>query len=71
MVTTIIIMADNSNFSFNICNFGIISNFKKITRIFSNSVKRNTFSKLEFIALKVASATFLLVCFLRLNKSTC
>ena len=71
MVTTIINMADNNTFSFNMCNVGIISDFKKKTQNFSNSVKQNTLSTFEFIALNIVSATFLLVCFLSLNKSTC
>ena len=70
MVTTIINMADNNTFSFNMCNVGIISDFKKKTQNFSNSVKQNTLSTFEFIALNIVSATFLLVCFLSLNKST-
>ena len=70
MVTTIATMADNNTFSFNMCNFGIISDFKKKTQNSPNSAKRNTFSKFEIIALKFVSATFLLVCFLSLNKST-
>ena len=40
-------------------------------KYFSNSAKRNTLSKFEFIALKVVSATLFLVCFLSLNKSNC
>ena len=71
MVTTIATIADNNTFSFIVCNFGIMSDFKKKTLFFSNSVKRNIFSKFEFITLKVGSATFLLVCCLSLNKSTC
>ena len=63
MVTTIVTMADNNTFSFNMCNFGIISDFKKKTQNFSNSVKQNTFSKFEFIALNVVSAALLLVFF--------
>ena len=31
MVTTIVKIADNNTFSFNMCNFGIISDFKKKT----------------------------------------
>ena len=71
MVTTIVTMVDNNTFSFNMCNFGIISDFKKKTQNFSNSVKQNTLSKFEFIALNVVSATLLLVFFWSLNKSTC
>ena len=71
MMTTIVTMADNNTFTFNMSNFGIISDFKKKAEIFSNSVKRNIFSKFKFLALKVVSATFLLVSFLNLNKSTC
>ena len=34
MVTTIVTMADNIIFSFNMCNFGIIFDFKKKPKIF-------------------------------------
>ena len=71
MINSIVTMADNNTFSFNMCNFGIISDFKKKTQNFSNSVKQNTLSKFEFIALNVVSATLLLVFFWSLNKSTC
>ena len=32
MVATIVTMADNNTFSFSMCNFGIISDFKKKTQ---------------------------------------
>ena len=32
MVTTIVTMADNNIFSFNMCDFGIISDFEKKTQ---------------------------------------
>ena len=69
MVTTIVTMADNT-FSFNMCNFAFISDFKKKTQNFFQLCKTKH-SKFEFIVLKFVSATFLLVCFLILNKSTC
>ena len=53
MVTIIVIMVDNNTFSFNKCNFGIRSGFKRKTQNFSNFVKGNTFSKFEFITLRV------------------
>ena len=56
MVTAIATMADNNSFSFNMCDFVIISDFKKSSQTFSNSVKWNPFSKFEFIALKVVFA---------------
>ena len=34
MVTTVVNMADNNSFSFNMCNFGTISDFKKKTQNF-------------------------------------
>ena len=61
MVTTIATTIDNNTVdimvdSFDMCNFGIRSGFKKKTQIFSNSVKGNTFSKFEFITFKVKKA---------------
>ena len=46
-------LVDNSACSFNKCNFGIRSGFKKKTRNFSNSVKWNTFGEFQFITLRV------------------
>ena len=56
MANTIATMIDNNRFSFNMCNFGIRSDFKKKTQTFSNFVKRNTFSKFELMTLKVEKA---------------
>ena len=52
MVTIIVTMEDNNTFGFNNCNFEIRSSFKKKTQNSSNSVKRNTFIKSEFITLR-------------------
>ena len=56
MVTIIVNMVENNTFSFNKCNFGIKSGFQKKTQNFSNFVKGNTFSKFEFITLRVEKA---------------
>ena len=53
MVIIIVTMVDNNTFSFNKSNFGIRSGFKKAIQNFSNFVKENTFSKFEFITLRV------------------
>ena len=53
MVTIIVTMLDNNKFGF---NSGIRSGFRKKTQNFSNSVKGNTISKLEFITLRVEKA---------------
>ena len=59
MVTIIVTMVDKNTFNFNKCNFGIRSGFKKKTQNFSNYVKGNTFSKLEFITLRVKKAFYM------------
>ena len=64
MVTTIVTMSDNNTFSFNTVILELYLTPRRKPKFLSNSVKRNTFSKFEFIALKVVSATILLVCFL-------
>ena len=56
MVTIIVTLVDNNTFGVNKCKFGIRSGFKKKTKNLSNSVKGNTFSKLEFITLRVEKA---------------
>ena len=71
MVTTIVTMADNNTFSFNMCILKLYLTSRRKPNFFSNSVKRNTFSTFEFIAVKVVSAAFLLACFLILNKNAC
>ena len=61
-------------FSFNMLICVILELYltsKRKPKNFSNSVKRNTLSQFEFIALKIVCVTFLLVYFLSLNKSTC
>ena len=62
-VTTIVTMSDNNTFSFNTVILELYLTPRRKPKFLSNSVKRNTFSKFEFTALKVVSATFLLVCF--------
>ena len=71
MVTTIVTIADSNPFSLICVILELYLTPRTKPKFFRNSVKQNVFSKFEFIALKVVSATFLLVCFLSLSESTC
>ena len=56
MVTIIVAIVDNSAFSFNKCNLDLDLVSRNKNQNFSNSVKGNTFSKFEFITLRVEKA---------------